>query len=162
MQGMYGDDLAEAELVPQAALDYIANPSQFSSYDWYDLVYNSATTQTYDLAVSGGGDFGTYRISTGYKDQGGIALGTNYKRGNVRANSEFIINDKLKIGQTLGLSRSETLPEPYAFSRSVYYKAIAQVPYFSPYGINPDPAMIPTHHQEFAHFTGEAVIIQKH
>jgi TonB-linked SusC/RagA family outer membrane protein len=144
MQGMYGDDLAEAELVPQAALDYIANPSQFSSYDWYDLVYNSASTQTYDLAVAGGGDFGTYRISAGYKNQGGIALGTNYERGNVRANSEFNINDKLKIGQTLGLSRSETLPEPYAFSRSVYYKAIAQVPYFSPYGINPDPTNDPT------------------
>ena len=144
MQGMYGDDLSGADLVPQAALDYIANPSQFNSYDWYDIVYNNAFTQTHDLSVSGGGDFGSYRISTGYKDQDGIALGTNYKRGNIRANSDFNINDKIKIGQTLALSRSETAPEPYAFSRSVYYKAIAQVPYFSPYGINPDPANDPS------------------
>lgn len=144
MQGMYGDDLAEADLVPQAALDYIANPSQFRSYDWYDIVYNNAFTQTHDLSVSGGGDFGSYRISTGYKDQDGIALGTNFKRGNIRANSDFNINDKIKIGQTLALSRGETDPEPYAFSRSVYYKAIAQVPYFSPYGINPDPANDPS------------------
>ena len=144
MQGMYGDDLSGADLVPQAALDYVANPSQFTSYDWYDIVYNNAFTQTHDLSVSGGGDFGSYRISTGYKDQDGIALGTNFKRGNIRANSDFNINDKIKIGQTLALSRSETDPEPYAFSRSVYYKAIAQVPYFSPYGINPDPANDPS------------------
>lgn len=137
MRGMYGEDLADAELVPQAALDYLENPGRFSSYDWYDIAYNDAFTQTHDLSVAGGGDFGNYRISAGYKDQDGIALGTNFKRGNIRANSDFLINDKIKVGQSLALSRSGTNPEPYAFSRSVYYKAIAQVPYFSPYGNNP-------------------------
>ncbi len=140
LQSMYGDDLAEAELVPQAALDYIANPGQFQDYDWYDLVYNNAFTQTHDLSVSGGGTFGNYRISAGYKDQDGIALGTNFKRGNIRANSDFKVGEKIKVGQSLALSRGNTSPEPYAFSRSVYYKAIAQVPYFSPYGVNPNPA----------------------
>ncbi|MEM8889605.1 MAG: SusC/RagA family TonB-linked outer membrane protein [Bacteroidota bacterium] len=144
MQGMYGDDLSGAELVPQAALDYLANPAQFSSYDWYDLVYNDAFTQTYDLSVAGGGDYGSYRISTGYKNQDGIALGTNFQRINIRANSDFNISDKIKVGQSLALSRAETDPEPYAFSRSVYYKAIAQVPYFSPYGVNPNPANDPS------------------
>ncbi|MEM7370353.1 MAG: TonB-dependent receptor [Bacteroidota bacterium] len=144
MQSMYGDDLAEAELVPQAALDYIANPGQFSSYDWYDLVYNNAFTQTHDLSVSGGGDFGSYRISAGYKDQDGIALGTGFQRANLRANSDFNINKRIKVGQSLAVSRGITAPEPYAFSRSVYYKAIAQVPYFSPYGVNPDPANDPS------------------
>jgi len=139
MQMMYGEDLSEAELVPQAALDYLDNPSRFSSYDWYDIVYNNAFTQTHDMSVSGGGDFGNYRISTGYKDQNGIALGTKYQRFNIRATSDFNVSKKIKIGQTLSYSRSKTNPEPYAFSRSVYYKAIAQVPYFSPNGINPNP-----------------------
>ena len=144
MQGMYGEDLAEAELVPQAALDYLEDPSRFSAYDWYDIVYNNAFTQTHDLAVSGGGNFGNYRISTGYKDMNGIALGTKYQRFNIRATSDFNVSKKVRIGQTLSFSRSKTNPEPYAFSRSVYYKAIAQVPYFSPYGINPDPANDPS------------------
>ncbi len=139
LQSMYGENLEDAELVPQAALDYIADPTQFRSYDWYDLVYDNAPTQTHDVSVSGGGDYGSYRISAGYKNQDGIALGTGYERGNIRANSDFNVNEKFKIGQTLAMSRSETDPEPYAFSRSVYYKAIAQVPYFSPYGTNPDP-----------------------
>ena len=144
MQGMYGDNLEDAELVPQAALDYIANPSAFSSYDWYDIVYNDAMTQTHDLSVSGGGTYGNYRISTGYKNQDGIALGTNYTRVNLRANSDFNVGDRVKIGQSLAISRGQVDPEPYAFSRSVYYKAIAQVPYFSPYGVNPDPANDPS------------------
>lgn len=139
MQSMYGDDLGEAELVPQAALDYLSDPNQFESFDWYDLVYNNAFTQTHDLSVSGGGGFGSYRISAGYKNQDGIALGTGFERLNLRANSDFNINKRIKIGQSLAVSRSHTDPEPYAFSRSVYYKAIAQVPYFSPYGANPDP-----------------------
>lgn len=143
MQGMYGDDLSGGDLMPQAALDYIANPSQFQSYNWYDIVYNDAKTETYDVSVSGGGDYGNYRISSAYKNQDGTALGTNFKRGTIRANGDFKINDNLKVGQTIALSRSETSPEPYAFSRSVYYKAIAQVPYFSPYGTNPDPANDP-------------------
>ncbi len=144
MQGMYGDDLALADDAglnpPQAALDYIETGGQgFSSYDWYNKVYNAASTQNHDLSVAGGGDYGSYRVSVGYRDQDGIALGTGFKRGTIRANSDFNVSEKLTIGSSLALARSETDPEPYAFSRSVYYKAIAQVPYFSPFGVNPDP-----------------------
>ena len=150
LQSMYGNDLGggPAEdnpfLMPQAALDYVANPSQFDSYNWYDIVYDEAFTHNHDVSVSGGGDFGSYRISTGYKDQDGVALGTGYKRANVRANSDFNVSERIKIGQSIALSRSETLPEPYAFSRSVMYKALAQVPYFSPFGTNPDPTNDPS------------------
>ena len=147
LQSMYGQDLggeANDFLMPQAALDYLENPSQFGSYDWYDLVYSEAFTQTYDVAVSGGGDFGNYRVSAGYKDQDGVALGTGYERINLRANSDFNVSKRLKFGQSIAISNSEVLPEPYAFSRSVMFKAIAQVPHFSPYGINPDPANDPS------------------
>src|SRR5690606_9612028 len=81
---------------------------------------------------SGGGASGTYRVSVGYIDQKGITLGTGYKRANVRANSEFFVNDKITIGQSLSLSKSATETEPYSFSRSVYSQAIKMYPYFAP------------------------------
>lgn len=159
LQGMYGDDLQVATdndlNPPLAALDYIAVDGQgFESYNWYDRVYNTAPTQSHDLSVSGGGDYGNYRVSFGYRDQDGIALGTGFTRGNIRANSDFNVTDKLKVGSSIALSRSDTDPEPYAFSRSVYYKAIAQVPYFSPFGFNPS---LPADGEDFALNRGDRV-----
>ncbi|MDN5216826.1 TonB-dependent receptor [Fulvivirgaceae bacterium BMA12] len=143
LQSMYGDDLSGGELIPQSALDYLSNPGQFSSYNWYDIVYDDAFIQNHDISVSGGGNYGSYRISAGYKDQDGVALGTGYERVNVRSNTDFIVGDKINIGQSIALSRSKTSPEPFAFSRSVMYKALVMYPHFSPYGINPDPANDP-------------------
>src|SRR5690606_36599946 len=129
---MYGNDLSAGYLVPQAALDYLVNPGSFRDYDWQKEIYTSAPLQSLDLAISDGGTSGTYRVSVGYVDQKGITLGTGYKRANVRANSEFFVNDKISIGQILSLSKSATETEPYSFSRSVYSQAIKMYPYFSP------------------------------
>ena len=132
LQRMYGEDLSGGDLIPQAAKDYLANPNDFQDYDWQDLIYSTEPMQNHDLSVSGGGDFGTYRISVGYLNQQGITLGTGYERANVRANSEFNINENLKFGQSISLAKSTTETEPYAFSRSTYYQAIAMYPYFAP------------------------------
>ncbi len=142
LQSMYGDDLSQGDLIPQAALDYLANPSQFDDYDWYDQVFDPAFQTSHNLAVSGSGDFGNYRVSAGYRNQDGIALGTAYERFNVRGSGDFNVGKRLKFGQTIGLSTSNTDSEPYAFSRSVYYNAIVMYPYFSPFGVNPDPANV--------------------
>ncbi|WP_221392888.1 TonB-dependent receptor [Dyadobacter sp. NIV53] len=132
LQSMYGQDLSAANLPPQAALDYIADPSKFKDYDWQKEIYKSAPLQSHDLSISGGGSSGTYRVSLGYVNQQGITLGTGFKRVNVRANSEFFVNDRITIGQSIALSKSATEEEPYAFSRSTYSQAIKMYPYFAP------------------------------
>lgn len=131
LQKMYGVDLADPN-VPQAARDYVANPGAFQDYNWQDLIYDEAFMQSHDLAVSGGGDFGNYRISAGYLNQDGITLGTNYERFNLRANSDFNVSNKITIGQSLSLANSTTTPEPFSFSRSVYYQSLKMYPYFPP------------------------------
>ncbi len=131
LQKMYGADLADPN-VPQAARDYLANPGNFQDYNWQDLIYDKAFMQSHDLSVSGGGDFGNYRISAGYLNQDGITLGTNYERFNLRANSDFKVSEKITIGQSLSLANSTTIPEPFSFSRSVYYQSLKMYPYFSP------------------------------
>jgi TonB-linked SusC/RagA family outer membrane protein len=132
LQRMYGNDLSGGNLVPQAALDYIADPSKFKDYNWQKEIFSAAPMQSHDLSVSGGGTSGTYRISTGYVNQDGIAFGTGYERANVRANADFIVSDHIKIGQSFAYSKSSTLKEPYAFTRSLYGNAIKMYPYFSP------------------------------
>jgi TonB-dependent starch-binding outer membrane protein SusC len=132
LQRMYGNDLSGATLPPQAALDYIADPSQFKDYDWPSLIYTSAPMQSHDLSVSGGGSSGTYRLSAGYVNQQGIATETGYERANVRANSEFIVSDHIKVGQGIAYTASSLQPEVYAWSRSLYSQAIKMYPYSSP------------------------------
>ena len=131
LQRMYGEDLTDPN-VPQAARDYAANPDNFQDYNWQDLIYDDAFMQSHDLSVSGGGDFGNYRISAGYLNQDGITLGTGYERFNIRANSDFRVNDRITIGQSLSLANTNTDPEPFSFSRSVYLQSLKMYPYFSP------------------------------
>ncbi|MCU0473632.1 MAG: TonB-dependent receptor [Bacteroidales bacterium] len=132
LQRMYGNDLSGATLPPQAALDYIADPSTFKDYDWQKMIYSSAPMQSHDLSVSGGGNSGTYRLSTGYVNQKGIAYNTGYERVNIRANSDFNVSDHIKIGQSIAYTGSSLQPESYAWSRSLLSQAIKMYPYFSP------------------------------
>ena len=132
LQRMYGKDLDGDPLIPQAAKDYLANPGNFQDYDWQKEIYTAAPMHSHDLSISGGGSSGTYRISAGYVDQRGITLATGYRRANVRANSEFFVNDNITIGQNISFAKSTTNNEPYAFSRSVYSQAVKMYPYFSP------------------------------
>ncbi|HLA51694.1 MAG TPA: TonB-dependent receptor [Flavitalea sp.] len=132
LQKMYGEDLDGDPLMPQAAKDYLADPAKFKDYDWQKEIYTAAPMHSHDLSISGGGNSGTYRISAGYVDQRGITLATGYRRANVRANSEFFVNDNITVGQSISFAKSNTNNEPYAFSRSVYSQAIKMYPYFSP------------------------------
>jgi len=132
LQKMYGKDLDGDPLMPEAAKDYLADPTKFKDYDWQKEIYTSAPMHSHDLSISGGGNSGTYRISAGYVDQRGITLATGYRRANVRANSEFFVNDNITVGQSISFAKSNTNNEPYAFSRSVYSQAVKMYPYFSP------------------------------
>ena len=112
LQRMYGKDLDGDPLIPQAAKDYLANPGNFQDYDWQKEIYTAAPMHSHDLSISGGGSSGTYRISAGYVDQRGITLATGYRRANVRANSEFFVNDNITIGQSISFAKSTTNNEP--------------------------------------------------
>lgn len=132
LQRMYGSDLSGGQDIPQAAIDYLADPGSFKDYSWQNEIYTSAPMQNHDLSVSGGGKAGTYRISAGYVNQDGITLETGYKRANIRGNSDFKVNDRVKIGQSFAYAYSKKLNEPWAFSRSVWQNAIKMYPYFAP------------------------------
>jgi TonB-linked SusC/RagA family outer membrane protein len=69
--------------------------------DWMEEVFNPAPIQNYQLGVSGGSEKGRYAFSANYFNQQGIMIHNGYKRYSVRANTEFTIKKKIRIGENL-------------------------------------------------------------
>lgn len=72
--------------------------------NWQKEMFRDAPMKYYQLGVSGGTDDLTYNISTSLLDQDGIAIGTNLKRANLRANFEAKVANRFKFGIMLAPS----------------------------------------------------------
>jgi TonB-linked SusC/RagA family outer membrane protein len=75
--------------------------------DWQSTIFNnSAGIQNHELSVTGGNDKSTFYTSLGYFDQEGVVATSisNYKRLNLRFNSNHQVNKWLRFGQNLGYS----------------------------------------------------------
>jgi TonB-dependent starch-binding outer membrane protein SusC len=66
--------------------------------DWQKEMFRDAMMKNYQLGVSGGNDDMSYNLNTTFLDQDGIAVGTNLKRVNIRANFETKISNRFKFG----------------------------------------------------------------
>jgi TonB-dependent starch-binding outer membrane protein SusC len=71
--------------------------------DWWGAVFGSAPVGDYNLDVNGGSDANAYRVSFNYLHQGGTARYNDFKRGGVRANTQFN-HGKLTFGENVALS----------------------------------------------------------
>lgn len=74
--------------------------------NWQEELFGQAPMQNYNLSISGGSEKTKYAISAGYFDQDGIAIGSNFKRGNIRLNIENQSTDWLKFGANLMVGRT--------------------------------------------------------
>ena len=67
--------------------------------NWLDAVYrDNALLQSYDLSVSRATDKMNYYVSGSFFDQDGIALGSTFRRYNIRANADVNASRWLRIG----------------------------------------------------------------
>ncbi|HMH33977.1 MAG TPA: SusC/RagA family TonB-linked outer membrane protein [Puia sp.] len=71
--------------------------------DWYHEVFKPAFSQSHTVAVSGGMDKSHYLFSFGYLDQEGTMLNTYLKRYTARINTEFAVDNFLRMGENLQL-----------------------------------------------------------
>ncbi|GAB3708414.1 TonB-dependent receptor [Spirosoma flavus] len=81
-------------------IDDPLNPGKtiiFKDNHYQDLVWNTAQTNNYNVAVDGGNERSNYNVSLGYVDQGGVFLGTGYKRFSSLANAGFKVSDRFKL-----------------------------------------------------------------
>jgi len=75
--------------------------------NWIDEFFiNGAPQQNYSVSFRGGNENINYFVSGGYLDQEGIAPNTGFKKLNLRSNIDAKVTDKLKIGNSLSLTRS--------------------------------------------------------
>ena len=98
--------------------------------DWQEELFQSeAPIQNYNLGISGGNDKATFSLGFEYFDQEGILLGTDFERYSLRANSDFKIGKRIKVGETLLLSRTRRTPLQNSGGRRAQEHAIKQSPF---------------------------------
>lgn len=91
---------------PFRPLSQFQDPSTAPSTDWTDLVLRNARISNYGVTFSGGSDQSRYRLSVNYFDQLGTIIGSGYNRGSVRYTMDNKLSDKVRMGTSIGLSRS--------------------------------------------------------
>ncbi|CCH54939.1 TonB-dependent receptor plug [Fibrisoma limi BUZ 3] len=69
--------------------------------DWYDAITRVAPVQRHGLSFSGGTDYSRYYIGFSAQDQKGILLNNSFKRYTFRANTEFDLSKRVRIGENL-------------------------------------------------------------
>ena len=96
--------------------------------DWQDEIYRSAPIESYSLSVSGGSENTNYYISGSYFNQEGIVINSGIERVNFRTNLDHSINDHIKVGANLNLSRStnDRIPEDFGRSAPVLFGLITR------------------------------------
>jgi TonB-linked SusC/RagA family outer membrane protein len=100
--------------------------------DWQDEIYQTGPMQNYDLALSGGNETSTFRLSAGYQNQRGIVIYTGLERYNFRANSDFK-KGILKIGENFSLTYGSADAFADNGGRSLLEHAIKMAPYLPVY-----------------------------
>ena len=81
--------------------------------DWWAEFIKPASVQSHTLNFSGGGENTTYSWSINYFDQTGLMINTGAKRGNTRLNLTHDVNNRVKLGLNLVLSRREVDQVPF-------------------------------------------------
>ena len=98
----YYEDQAKYEGYTGGVPEHYQNPSKYGKgYNWFDELTHDTSVQNYSLSVSANKGNLTSAIVLGYFHQDGIVRNTDYERFSVRANNDYQVNDRLKIGLNL-------------------------------------------------------------
>jgi TonB-linked SusC/RagA family outer membrane protein len=77
--------------------------------NWQEELYRNAGMQSHLLSVYGGNEKTTFAISGGYFNQDGIAVGSNFKRYNVKFSVDNQARSWLKIGTNILANQSKQI-----------------------------------------------------
>ncbi len=81
--------------------------------DWQNEIYQVAPMQNHQLSLTGGSDAVKYFFSSGYLDQEGILVNSNFNRFNIRTNLQVDINRRISTGVKLSHIRSTGNTPPF-------------------------------------------------
>ena len=74
--------------------------------DWQDEMFSKATMTSHNLSVTGGSDKSNYALGAGYLNQDGIAIGSGFRRLNLRGSFDSQVKKYLKMGINFAFSNS--------------------------------------------------------
>ena len=98
-----------------------------NSFDLQDLVTRGAVRQQTNVGIRGGNDKAKYYWNTGYVDEEGIALNSDFKRLTTLLKVDFDVSKKFKVGTKLNL----TFDEQNGLNESqVFSQLVSRVPYY--------------------------------
>ena len=101
---MEGDPATDPDLYnidPDKGPIYQIVKANKAGTNWYKAVTRVAPIQSHNLGLSGGDDHSRYNFQLNYYNQQGVVLETYLKRYTARANTEFTIHDRVKIGENI-------------------------------------------------------------
>ncbi len=109
-----------------------ANPNALPNTNWVDEVFaGSGLEQTYNLSLSGGNENASFFISSAYDREEGILIDNWFERFAVRANSDYKIGKRIKIGESLLVSRTRENPVSNdGLEQYLIYRAPPEMPLF--------------------------------
>ena len=96
---------AEFDGLGEDYFDWI-DTSNGVSTNIYDEIFRTGITQNLDISARGGSEKTRFYLSGNYFKQEGIQIGQEFDRLSTRLNLDHSINDKVKIGTTIFLNRS--------------------------------------------------------
>ncbi|MBD2699462.1 TonB-dependent receptor [Spirosoma sp. BT702] len=75
--------------------------------NWFDEIFDPAPVQNHQIGVTGGNEGGRYAMSANYFSQDGILKYTWYKRYSIRANTEFNVTKRIRVGENIQFAYGE-------------------------------------------------------
>ncbi|HEV8283208.1 MAG TPA: TonB-dependent receptor [Chitinophagaceae bacterium] len=100
--------------------------------DWLDAIYQTSTTQSYNLGLNKASDKSTFFLGLDYSKDEGIQKYSNYDKFSTRFNSSFSLNKNITVGENLQVSHFRQLN----FGTRVMNDAVFQFPYIPLYDKN--------------------------
>ena len=98
--------------------------------DWQKSLFQpSAPIQNHTLSISGGNKKSSFSLGLEHFDHKGIIIGSKFNRYSIRANSDFKIGDRIKVKETLLLSRTNKSSVQHRGGRRSQEHAIKQSPF---------------------------------
>lgn len=100
-----------------------------SNTDWFKEITRTGLSQVHNLALSGGSQNTTYRISGNYRDNQGVALNTGFQQLNARLSlTQKALQNRLSLSFNFsGTSRNEKLGFNDAFRYATVYNPTAPI-----------------------------------
>ncbi len=96
--------------------------------DWQDAIFRQATMQNYQMTMSGGSEKTSFALSGGYHQKEGIVIGSNFSRMSAKVNLDHKFSDRVRIGNSLLVARTNERIVFNDNSNGVVYTGLLMVP----------------------------------